>query len=439
MKVQVDLDRKKYISVQWSKDVSRQEFQRCLDAVKSVPGARFVKGERYWRVPLDMETCRQLRKAFGKALEIKPDLFTWATEAARAETELGSLTVADTGEFKRLPEVLPFLAACLHVGPIGTMLNKKQFREALKKPGSYQVADVSFMAAAQFPGNFNQQGTGKTPEWIGAVWEAGLEDGAHLVIAPSAAVDGTWEPELEAWHGDAPKDVAVFACSGNRKAKEKKIKEFFASDAPVRWLIINTEMAAFRRDASCTSPFVMTVKGKKAEHACRCRASHDPHDHLECPYPVVHDQQWRTICVDETQKGSLRNHRTITRMGLDQLKADKRCAMSGTPSKKLGADIWGILNWLRPDVFTSYWRFAETYFHITDNGFGKRVGKLRKDKEEDLYDHDDLPPFVFDRLKGTPDGSRPYRRFYATREEAIADKDRAIEAEARAGAGDASG
>ena len=73
MKVQVDLDRKKYISVQWSKDVSRQEFQRCLDAVKSVPGARFVKGERYWRVPLDMETCRQLRKAFGKALEIKPD------------------------------------------------------------------------------------------------------------------------------------------------------------------------------------------------------------------------------------------------------------------------------------------------------------------------------------------------------------------------------
>ena len=84
-------------------------------------------------------------------------------------------------------------------------------------------------------------------------------------------------------------------------------------------------------------------------------------------------------------------------------------------------------------------RWLETKHPACEDGKQLPWSWWRRDKEEDLYDHDDLPPFVFDRLKGTPDGSRPYRRFYATREEAIADKDRAIEAEARAGAGDASG
>lgn len=370
-----------------------------VDAMKTVSGRTFVKEpNKHWHVPLDLETCRQLREAFGQQLVIGPNLHSWATNAVRQERALGSLAAADSAKLERLGEVLPTLYKAMFLGPKGLIMTEEEKAAAFAKgEPSFQCADVRFLVESPNPLNGNQQGLGKTPEWIAAVWEAGIEEGIHLVIAPATAVDGTWEPELEQWQADSPCEVGIFACTGTRKEREQTIDEFLASEAPVKWLVINPAMVQYRKDPTRQGSKVLRVTGKAAMDACYCRAMNDAHEHYTSPYPVLLDIVWDTIAIDECHKGNIRNHRSLTSKSIHDLQTHKRCAFSGTPMKKKGADVWGILHWLRPDVFTSYWRIAEGYFEIDDNGYGKKVGALRKDKEDAFFRM--LTPYVLRRTK----------------------------------------
>ena len=369
-----------------------------VERMKTVSGRSFVKTpHKHWHVPLDLETCRQLRSAFGSDLVIGPDLYSWAQNAARAESTLGTLASADTAVLERLGSMLPHLHEAIHLGPKGLILSPQERTAALAGPASFQAADVRFLVHSANPLNGNQQGIGKTPEWIAAVWEAGLEEGNHLVIAPGSAVDGTWEPELEKWQADAPKAVGIFACTGTRAQREATLQDWQASTALVKWVVVNPAMIQFKKDPTRTSRITLPVKGKAAMQACYCNRGSDAHEHYDTPYPELTRLVWDTICIDECHKGNVRNHKTITSKAIHQLQTNKRCAMSGTPMKKKGSDIWGILHWLNPQVFTSYWRFADNYFHIDDNGYGKTVGTLRKEMEEPFFRM--LQPYIIRRTK----------------------------------------
>lgn len=379
------------------------DFKYDPDAVwkvKAIPGRTFVKSpRRHWHVPKTMETCRALREAFGKSLHIGPNLHSWATEAARQERQLGSTALATTATLTRLPQALPTLYRAIHVGPVGlTFTDEAQWERALREEASFQAADVRFLADAPAPLNANEQGLGKTPEWIAAVWEAGLERGDHLVICNAKAVDGTWEPELEKWQQDAPCDVAIYAATGSKANRQRTIEAFFADPAPVRWLVVNMEMVRWRKQKD--GPVRILVTGKDARGACRCAADRQqrPHVHYSAPYPELHNHTWDTLCIDECHKGSIRNHRSLSSKAAGKLKVrHKRCAMSGTPAKKRGADIWGVLNWLRPDHFSNYWQFAGAFFKLENNGFGTKVLDLLPEREEAFYRT--LTPYVVRRLK----------------------------------------
>lgn len=366
--------------------------------MKTVSGRSFVKTpHKHWHVPLDLETCRQLRQAFGQDLVIGPDLYSWAQTAARAEATLGSLAGASTAELERLQHALPALWEAIHLGPKGLIMTPQERTQALAGPASFQAADVRFLVESANPLNGNQQGIGKTPEWIAAVWEAGMENGNHLVIAPGSAVDGTWEPELEKWQADASKPVGIFACTGTREQREATLAAWQASDAPVKWVVVNPAMIQFRKDPTRTSSITLPLKGKAAMSGCYCKQASDAHEHYDTPYPQLTNITWDSICIDECHKGNVRNHKTITSQAIHKLRTKKRCAMSGTPMKKKGSDIWGILHWLNPQVFTSYWRFADNYFEIDDNGYGKKVGTLRKEMEEPFFRM--LQPYIIRRTK----------------------------------------
>lgn len=372
--------------------------------MKRVGGRSFVKTpRRHYHVPLDMSTCRQLRKLFGDDLEIGPNLYSWAQNAVKSEERLGSLAMATTANLTRLPGSLRRLYEAIHVGPIGIMLNSEEFAEALKGEPSFQAADVTFIAEALKMGgclNGNQQGTGKTPEWIAAVWESGREVGNHLVMAPSAAVDGTWEPELEMWQEDSPHVVEIFACTGTRAERQAMLEEWKSSTAPVKWVVVNPAMARYKKDPTRTSKLIIPIPGenKKARAGCHCDARKGAHEHYEMPYPELYDIEWDTIAIDECHKDSIRNHKSLNAKSFQDLRSKARMTMSGTPMKrKGGSDIWGILHWLRPDVFTSYWRFVEQWFEVHDNGFGKKVGELRPDKQEAFFR--EMTPYMLRRLK----------------------------------------
>lgn len=368
--------------------------------MRQVPGRSFVKTPfPHWTVPQDMTVCRQLRTLYGDRLVIGPKLRSWAIAASRQEEQLQSTALADSGTLTRLPAVLPTLYEALHLGPAGRFMTPSERADALAGPGSYQTADVRFLVDSPAPLNGNHQGLGKSPETIGAVYESGLEEGDHLIIAPSAAVDATWPDELETWQVDNAEDVGIYPCLGTRKQREAVLAEWAASDKKVRWLIVNPQMIQYRKTEEQTHSARKATK-KDWPRACHCRRLKDPHWHYEPSYPQLFECAFNTITIDECHKGNIRNHRSLTSFSIEDLKlaeGGKKFALSGTPMKKRGPDIWGILHWLRPDVFTSYWRFAEMFFLVENNGFGRKVGKLRPEMEEEFFRY--LAPYILRRTK----------------------------------------
>lgn len=369
----------------------------AVEAIKGVSGARWVPKRKHWHIPLDLASCRDLRVAF-EDIDIGPELHNWATNAKRREDTLGSIAQADSAVLTRLPEVLPTLYRAVHLGPAGLQMTPAEREAAMLEPASYQAADVAFMAESRACLNGNQPGLGKTLETIAAIWESGTQEGSHLVIAPASAVEAVWLDELETWQADAGDDVEVFAPVGTKKQRQKVIDAFMASTAPTAWLVVNPEMVRYRKDETNTAPKRLPAKGSKNEEiACYCEGR-DAHFHYEAGYPELHGLEWETVIIDECHKNSIRNHRSLTSQSITDLKTETRYALSGTPMrKKGGSDIWGLLHWLRPDVFTSFWRFAERYFELDDNGYGKKVKGLREDGERRLFQ--ELSSYIVRRTK----------------------------------------
>lgn len=371
-------------------------------SIREIAGRRFSKADNdpHWTVPLDLSVCRQMRSLFGDDLMLGSQLIAWGRQEVSQEQSLSKIATADSAELARLQHKLPSLYRAVHLGPAGIFMSPEEADEAMAGPGSYQTADIKFLVESPCPLNGNQQGLGKTLELIGAVYEADMEVGSHLVIAPLAAIDATWPEELERWQMDNADNVGVWSCLGGKAAKQKAIDSFMSSDKPVKWLLVNPQMIQFRKTDDEGAKVVRKAATKEFSKACHCRRTTEAHWHYVPAFPELFDVEWNTITIDECHKGSIRNHRSLTSMSINNLKsADgcKRVAMSGTPMKKQGSDIWGILHWLRPQVFTSYWSFANQFFEVTNNGYGSSVGGLLSSKEQEFFRF--LTPYVLRRTK----------------------------------------
>ncbi len=376
----------------------RFDYNRTLVArVKEIPGRTFNdnnKMDKHWRVPLDMATCRHLRDAFGTDLNIGPALRAWAREQNRIENQLGSISTATSAVLARLPLLLPKLHRALYVGPLGVGQPEEALDAmmAAAPHGSFQTADVAFLAAADNPLNANQPGLGKTLETIGAVYERyGADFGKVLVIAPKVALEAVWAKELSAWQF-APS----FVLDGNKRQCEAVVNEF----ATVKngWLIVNQEKLRLRKDPTNKGKVALAAKERDWKEACKCDRLKDPHWHYASPYPTLDGTEWTVVVVDECHKGAIRNSKTITAITLNGLKATQRMALSGTPMKNSAIDLWGVLHWLNPVEFSSLWNWAYRWCEILENDAGyKTIGPLREDRKEELFRS--LTPYVLRRTK----------------------------------------
>lgn len=68
---------------------------------------------------------------------------------------------------------------------------------------------------------------------------------------------------------------------------------------------------------------------------------------------------WGLIVADEAHK--LRNRKAQRTVALKALKAERKLAMTATPYDRNPADVWSLLQWVRPDFFRSYWRFFDAH------------------------------------------------------------------------------
>lgn len=340
------------------------------DLCKSVGAGRFVpkdKGGPHWVYPLEVGTCYRLREVFGKRLVIGDDLNVWARAAIAAQKSLADLAGSDTAALSVLPTMAPVIESA-------TMSRTYQRVAAAwgASVGSFVLAD--------------QQGLGKTIETLAGLIERTpdpFDVKYHLVFAPKIAVTCVWDPEIGQWMGDL---AERYVLSGERAQREETLnsvpRDGLTANPAARhvFVIANIEMARIKPH--------MNEKGKKA------------YDVKDAEYPELFARVWDTIIVDESHRALIRTkgEPTQQRAGFNKLRSRDRIAISGTPMRGKPAQYWGTLNWIRPDIFTSFWKWVALYFEIVSDGYSEYIiGGLKPDGAERMAR--DLAPYVLRRTK----------------------------------------
>jgi SNF2 family DNA or RNA helicase len=321
-------------------------------SIKEVPGASFVprdSGGPHWSVPLDLTTGRRLREEFGNDLVLGRAYRVWGAEAVKREDNLHKLAGRDDFPMKEMElyAKLPKLAEWLR---------------------GYQRADIKFLSETSAL-NLSEQRLGKTPETIGALFEAGLEHGPHLVCCPKTAIDTVWRFEIERWTAELERPHEVISYHGDlpKSQRAAAIDEFWNcmdDDWPV-WFI-------------CTYTAV--------------REGEEP------------DVEWASFTIDEYHRSGLPNAGGKRGTGskfsnsVRDVKAERRYALSGTPMGGKPIKLWGGLHFLYPEQFRSKWNWAKAWL-IIDQVYGghKQIGEVQAGREDEFYTS--LAPYALRRLR----------------------------------------
>lgn len=235
--------------------------------------------------------------------------------------------------------------------------------EALR---SYQRAGVKFMTINDSVLLADSPGAGKTLSTIASMISSGIE-GDILVLAPSVAVQVTWPAEIHRW---APDDE-VLRVTGTRQKREAELKKLKRkSTHKRRWVLCNIEMAKTRyidgkaKDGTVIVPYYKHVYPELF--------------YLDFDTKQKNPREWASIAVDESHRALITDKsqpykQTQTRCGLSKLKVaegGKRIAISGTPFRGKLLNLWGTLNWLFPDKYTSYWKWVNKWFDTSTQWHG---------------------------------------------------------------------
>ena len=191
----------------------------------------------------------------------------------------------------------------------------------------YQNADVNFLLTRSAFGIFSEQRTGKTPTTCTMLGQRAVKT---IVVVPTSLLYD-WKSQIEAWAG-----MEAIVVNGT-PAKRKKIYQHFheTTDKPIA-LVISKGVAT--KDIN-----------------------------------ILQSVDYEAVVIDEAH--FLRNYRTSQSEAMYKLGkyATYRYALTGTPASNKPDDIFGVLKFLYPERFTSYWDFVDRYFSIDDGHFGKKV------------------------------------------------------------------
>ncbi len=333
---------------------------------RDVPGSRFSKEPvAHWSCPLTMESCLLLRERFGKDMKVEKELADWARARLAEEAEMSALGKAERAELSNLEAVAPALFKAV-------------------QGRTYQTVAARFIAQGRPILLGDTPGLGKTIECLAGIEESQVA-GPYLIVAPKSTLNTVWGREITRW---VPRAEVLVMPEGrdNRELKLSIAAE--GKDLSNLFVVVNPAMvrvAAFWRCKECgTDTPVKARKELKCKHAA---ASGKPMTRPE--YGQLFDIEWGAIVADESDQCLLRKTGlpTQTRRGMEMLrdsmrKDGLRIAASGTPFRGRPHLLWSTLNWLRPEEFPAFWRWAEMLFEM-DEGYGgsKIIGKL---KREDL-------------------------------------------------------
>jgi SNF2 family DNA or RNA helicase len=328
---------------------------RGRDAAKRIPGHRpkIINDKfAYWTYPLTMNTCRAFRKEFGPALVIGPQLTEWAWSQRRTEEELEKLRAGSDADLPRVREEAPRLWEALQARP-------------------FQIAGAAFIVKANGAILGDEMRLGKTYQALASIVERGAN--TILIASPVSATYSVWDAKIKELIGIEP-----YVAQGDRQERDRTIAAFKKAKGR-KILIINLQMLRVVRKFACPDGTEWRVApGRKYG----CKAMHEHHHTFYPEFPELFDIDWDMTILDEShhalasQYNKQSDNITQIRLGAVRLPlADGglRLAMSGTPFRSKTTKAWGSLNWIRPDIFSSFWRFAGEHFDVKNDEWGRKV------------------------------------------------------------------
>jgi SNF2 family DNA or RNA helicase len=219
----------------------------------------------------------------------------------------------------------------------------------------------------------DQPGLGKTVQSIAAIIESGIT-GTILVVAPKAAAKLTWPQELARW---VPNDL-VYVLGAHIPKNERDDWVYSAAS----YTVDNSEN---ERVWLITSPNYVRVRAETDNYG---NYLYDKGQKVLTPVQEAVGElfkwKWSAIIVDESHQtlaGGTGNKKKwpAQKQGLGALDVRKdglKLALSGTPFRGKEEYLWGQLNWLRPDLFRSFWRWCEKHFDVMNSGWGTEIGRM---------------------------------------------------------------
>ena len=310
------------------------------------------------RLPFSYQSCLEARKlSNGEGMKIEPRLKEWIK--------------GETAKRKDWP-----LEQIKYESELGQALAHRTF----------QLHGVEFVKDRQEVLIADEPGLGKTLQSMAAVIESGIT-GSILVVAPKTAAYVTWPQELSRWLPDvAPYDEwVIFGGKLSKLERIRALKRILLWDlgkgrtGPRQWVIVSPNYLRFKVKTDMYDNYVYDDDGNKIIKPIREAM------------PAFLSIPWGAIIVDEahqTLAGATGNikKQSAQRQGLGLLEvADNglRIAMSGTPFRGKHENLWGILNWLKPKDYTSYWSWVDNNFNMYVDPMtnARIVGEVRNEEK----------------------------------------------------------
>ncbi len=351
---------------------------------KEVPGWKWEPYKKLWTYPKNLATCRLLRMVYTDMLVLGPGITRWAREEKDRIGRMSDLAHANDAVLTRVPEALPLLDAAMASRP-------------------YQRVGARFLADNREVLLADEPTLGKTIQYLGAVAEAGLDSGMHLVIGPKSSLFSTWAYEIHKWT-----PWHAFWMPDGRDRRERMLELFMADqyEGP-KFLVVNFQMLQIQILDRCKKCDQWGPTPKEEKEQKRTQEPWFPINHYteahntkseiyKQPWPELFEIEWSSVCIDEAHL-SLLGVRTPTRgrkntqegNGLVSLRVREgglKVGSTGTPLRGHALNFWSTFHWLRPKEYSSKWAFADRFLEITDNGFGKSIGDVRDDREDLLQE-----------------------------------------------------
>lgn len=211
----------------------------------------------------------------------------------------------------------------------------------------HQRADLALLREIKPNGvlNASEAGTGKTAVAIG--YADFLKVRRIMLICPNSAKE-QWADEIVRW---SRRQAKVRIIEGTVKCQTKRIKS-----AERGWVIGHWESLAHARDGWLASPWDMAI-------------------------------------VDEIQ--FMQNRNAVRTQVLHRLKADYRMVLGAHPYANGVNELFSVLKFLYPDLYPSFWRWANMHIDIDEGAFGGF--DLRTPKRPKLLNWE-IAPFTIRRL-----------------------------------------